>query len=323
MMKDTLIRIAKSMKQVRRMTTENPNKEFWLDRPFLSSVKINWETVIFVAILILAVISRFYDLGSRVISHDETSHVYYAWRLFKGMGYTHTPLTHGPFQFHVVALSYFFFGDNDFTARIPAALFSIATVLFLIRYRRYLGRYGFIAASIMMLISPYILYYGRYVRNEAFVGLFGLITIWAILRFMETGENRYMYWLTAATVLHYTTKETSFIYSAQALLFIGIVFIITITIPKWKNEMYKRWFMTALIAALVLLLFAGGSSIYGGWVESRMAVQISPENLDTISGVSPCRDLGTGDHRWFICCWGPRPFNPWSWMEGDPPEPCF
>ena len=72
-------------------------------------------------ILLLAVLSRFYDLGARVISHDETSHVYYAWRLFKGMGYSHDPITHGPFQFHFLALIYFLLGDNDYTARIPGS----------------------------------------------------------------------------------------------------------------------------------------------------------------------------------------------------------
>ncbi len=267
------------------MTNNNQQNDTWLDRPIFSTIKLNWETGLFAVILILAAISRFYILGARVISHDETSHVYYAWRLVQGMGYTHTPLTHGPLQFHLVALSYFFFGDNDFTARIPAALFSIATIIFLIRYRRYLGKYGFIVTSIMMLISPFMLYYGRYVRNEAFVGLFGLITIWAILRYLETGKPKFMYWLTAATVLHYTTKETSFIYSAQALMFLGLVFIFTITQPQWKNSIHKKWFLRALIIACVLLLVAAGAGLYGSRVEAQMALQANGENVEGITGI--------------------------------------
>ena len=60
-------------------------------------------------------------LGERVMSHDEVNHVWPSYDFFKGKGYAHNPVTHGPFQFHVVALSYFLFGDNDFPSRIPAA----------------------------------------------------------------------------------------------------------------------------------------------------------------------------------------------------------
>ncbi|MGD8751998.1 MAG: hypothetical protein PVG14_11275, partial [Anaerolineales bacterium] len=97
-------------------STSNKSINSWLDYPIFSKVEINWETIAFLVILILAIVTRFYDLESRVMSHDENSHVYYSWRLSRGEGYQHTPLTHGPLQFHMVALSYFLFGDNDFTS---------------------------------------------------------------------------------------------------------------------------------------------------------------------------------------------------------------
>jgi predicted membrane-bound mannosyltransferase len=92
-----------------------------LDLPFLSQITLNWETVLFATILVLAFTTRIYDLGIRVMSHDETSHVYFSWRLYKGEGYQHDPVTHGPLQFHLLALSYFLIGDSDFSARLPAA----------------------------------------------------------------------------------------------------------------------------------------------------------------------------------------------------------
>src|SRR5690606_26034096 len=120
------------------------------------------------------------------------SHVYYSWLLYRGQGYSHDPVTHGPLQFHLVALAYFLFVDNDLTARIPAVLFSIATVAFVWNYRRYLGKAGALVAMLLMTISPYMLYYGRYVRNEAFVGLYGVVMLWSILRYQETGRIRYL-----------------------------------------------------------------------------------------------------------------------------------
>ncbi|MEJ2447252.1 MAG: TIGR03663 family protein [Anaerolineales bacterium] len=225
----------------------------WLEKPIFSNWNISWEMVLFGVILLLAVLSRFYDLGARVISHDETSHVYYAWRLFRGMGYSHDPITHGPFQFHFLALIYFLLGDSDYTARIPAAITSVAAIIFLWRYRRYLGRWGTLAASLMFLISPFLLYYGRYTRNEAFVVLFGVVSIWAILRYLETSQPRFLYWLTAATVLHFTAKETAFIYTAQAMIFLGLVFISDLHKAAWPRLRLKKVFQAGIILAGVFL----------------------------------------------------------------------
>jgi predicted membrane-bound mannosyltransferase/sugar lactone lactonase YvrE len=224
-------------------------KTSWLDTAALLNINISWEMILFGIILLLAALSRFYDLGARVISHDETSHVYYAWRLFRGMGYSHDPITHGPFQFHFLALIYFLLGDSDYTARIPAAITSVATILFLWKYRRYLGKWGTLAAALMFLISPFMLYYGRYVRNESFVALFGVVTIWAILSYLETSAPKYLYWLTGATVLHFTAKETAFIYTAQAMVFLGLVFVLDVLKDEWEKSGYKRYFTGGIIGA--------------------------------------------------------------------------
>jgi len=141
------------------MQETSTNGRSWLDQPLSNLISLNWETILFSLLIILAIVSRFYDLESRVMSHDETSHVYFSWLFEQGRGYSHDPVTHGPFQFHVVALSYFMFGDNDFTARIPAALFSIATILFMWNYRQIIGRTGAIIAALLLIISPYLLYY--------------------------------------------------------------------------------------------------------------------------------------------------------------------
>ena len=245
------------------MQINNPidEKQSRLDQPIAPVFRMNWGLTIFTIIIILAFFTRIYDLGSRVMSHDETSHVYFSWLLYRGQGYAHDPVTHGPFQFHLVALSYFLFGDNDLTARIPAALFSIATVAFAWAYRRYLGRYGALIAALMLLISPFLLYYGRYVRNEAFIGLFFMLNIWAILRYFETGENKYILLLTLSMVLHFTTKETAFIYAAQTLLFLGLAFIQQVTNRKWENQGTQRSFLIFLIAGMAIFALSIGMTL--------------------------------------------------------------
>jgi uncharacterized protein (TIGR03663 family) len=252
--------------------TSVEKKESWLDKPFLSSVAFNWEFLIFLLILAVAIVTRFYDLESRVMSHDESLHTYFSWVLYKGNGFSHTPLMHGPLQFHLIAFTYWLFGDSDFTARIPVVLFSIASVWFVWwGFRRYLGRIGALAAAFLVVISPYMLYYGRYVRNESYVVLFGLLAIWAALRYLDTGEPRYTYALTLATVLHFTAKETSFIYAAQLMIFLGLLFLYQVNRRRWQIASDRRIFMAFLVIALALALAAGA---YG----------LLSRNLGTLSG---------------------------------------
>ncbi|NMC80112.1 MAG: hypothetical protein GYA59_12185, partial [Chloroflexi bacterium] len=124
------------------MKTSEKETSSWLDTP-LSNYLPRWniETLVVIVILALTIFTRFYHLDLRVMSHDEVNHVVPSWDLYRGNGYRHDPVTHGPLQFHLIALSFFMLGDNDFSARVPAALFSVAAVAFvLLAFRRYLGR---------------------------------------------------------------------------------------------------------------------------------------------------------------------------------------
>ncbi len=264
-------------------TTEAPRS--WLDRPVFARLMLNWESVLFALILLLAVVSRFYDLGTRVMSHDESLHTYYSWNLYRGAGFQHTPLMHGPLQFHLIALSYFLFGDGDFSARIPAALASVLTIAFLWAYRRYLGRVGTLVAAALMLISPYMLYYGRYTRNEALVALFGVVMLWAMLRYLETGAPRYLYWLSAALALHYTAKETAFIYQAQAMLFLGLWFVWQVLQRRWASESDRMRFGYALSGGLLLGIGGLGFSLVG-----RASAPLSA--TETATPLNPTQPVG-------------------------------
>ncbi len=245
----------------------------------MNQPKLRREHLLFALILMLAIVTRFYDLGARVMSHDESLHTHFSWNLATGKGYQHDPMMHGPFQFHVVALSYFLFGDNDATARIPAALFSIASVAFLWAYRRYLGKAGTLIAAFLFVISPYMLYYGRYVRNEAFVAFFGLVTLWATLRYLEGGEKRFLLVLSAVTALHLATKETGFIYTAQLLIFLGLVFLVRVLSQTWRKPHRRSLFLVMLLASLAFFGIAAGFMRLGQAstvVESTLAQPAAP-----------------------------------------------
>ncbi|HHY88981.1 MAG TPA: hypothetical protein GYA06_08695, partial [Chloroflexi bacterium] len=167
------------------VSTEKETATSWIDRPLTEAApRISLYTLAVVVILLLTAVSRFYHVDLRVMAHDEVNHVVPAYELYQGNGYRHDPITHGPFQFHALALSYFLLGDSDFSARVPAVLFSIATVAaVLLLYPRYLGRSGALVAGVLFMISPFMLFYGRYVRNEAFVAFYGVVMLYSVLRY--------------------------------------------------------------------------------------------------------------------------------------------
>jgi len=215
--------------------------------------RIKIREIVIALVIILAILSRVAGLGDRVMSHDEVNHVVPAFDLFSGRGYRHDPVTHGPLQFHLMALSYFLFGDNDFTSRLPHAIFSIATIVFVSTYfRKYLGKFGSIAAGILFTISPFMLFYGRYARNDAICVFLGITAIYGLLRYFESNEIKYLYYFSATMALNFTAKETAYILAAQLLIFLFILFIRDILLIRWTEKRSK-----IRIILMNILLIAG------------------------------------------------------------------
>ena len=218
----------------------------------------NLENVLALAIIALAVVSRFYNLDARVMSHDEVNHVVPSYDYYQGRGFRYDPVTHGPLQFNLIALSFTMFGDNDFTARIPVAVFSIATVAFAVfAYRRYLGRWGALASGVMILISPYLLYYGRYARNESFIVFWAVATIYAILRYLERGERWALWLFVLINALHFTDKATSYIFAAEELMFLGAYLVLRLLGRTWATSADRQRFWLSLGA---VALFGGAAA---------------------------------------------------------------
>ena len=154
----------------------------WLDQPIVKGVGLTREQGLYLLIIAACLVSRLAMLGFHVQSHDESLHTKYSWNLYAGQGFQHAPVYHGPFLFHATALSYALFGDTDFTARLPVALMGTLLVAFPYLLRRQIGRKGALAASALLLISPSITYYSRYIRHDIPVILWAMISIWSIFR---------------------------------------------------------------------------------------------------------------------------------------------
>src|SRR5574341_86656 len=273
----------------------NNEKNNWLERPIHPALPaITTEVAIFAGIILLAIITRFYNLGARVMSHDESLHTYFSWLLYRGQGYQHTPMMHGPWQFHLIALSYFLFGVSDFTARIPAALFSIATIGMVWYWRHYLGRIGALVAGFLLVISPYMLYYGRYVREDVYAAFSGVLLLYVVLRYFETGARKHLYWVTIALIIHFLDKETSFIYAAQLLLFLGVYFILRVTRKPWQqNSSLYRGFIIAFVIGIFIAALGAGFAFSNRQAQTLSGTETAaPANPTGVS--SPIGQSGEG-----------------------------
>ena len=236
-----------------------------------------WERIAFVAILLAAVFTRFYILGDRVMSHDEALHTKFSYYLYAGSGYRHNPMMHGPLLFHMTALNYFLFGVNDFVARIFPALLGVGIVLSPYLFRRWLGRAGTLIASLMLLISPSISYYNRYIRHDTPNMIVSILLLWVILKYLDDGKNRWLYALGAFFGLMYTTKETAYIYTLIYFVLLLAPFALNALTATWERP---RLFSAFMILMAILLVCAG---VYG---VALMQGEIVEQSLDANTRVA-------------------------------------
>ena len=227
-------------------------KRSFFDKPLAELLRLDWEKVVYLAIFLLAVVSRFWDLGTRAMSHDESLHALYSYYLYNGTGYEHNPMMHGPFLFHANALIYFLFGDTDYTARIMPAISGVIMVMSPLLLRRWLGRLGAVIASVMLLISPSILYYSRYIRNDIYIAVWTVLLIAALFHFIRSRKPAWFYLGAAALMLSLATKENAYIFG-----FIGLLFIVEIILWERLRQRNHLWLYIGTLALGVALLITG------------------------------------------------------------------
>ena len=184
--------------------------------------RVTVEQLAWAALIVLAGVSRFWDLAYRALMHDESIHTYYPWLLYRGDGYTHDPLSHGPFLFHANALVYFLFGDTDASSRFMPAIAGMLLVFapWLLRGAHHLGRFGALAAGIFFLVSPALLYYTRFIRHDPYTVVGTIFLLIAIFRFIERPQRRWLILGGAMLGFLYTNHEIVF---ALAALFAGLL----------------------------------------------------------------------------------------------------
>ncbi len=203
--------MARVMEESVQVDTDGCVRGAWLERPLLPSLRVSRWVVIYALLIVFIVLTRLWGLSTRAYSHDEAIHTWTSWQLFRGQGYVHDPIYHGPLLYHVTAGIYALFGDNDFTGRLGTSLGGIAIAMLPLALWRWLGTKGLLATTLLMAVSPVLMHRSRFIRHDHFAIVANLVLFIAILYHLERPRARYLYIVAAALMFSMAGKETSFI----------------------------------------------------------------------------------------------------------------
>lgn len=209
------------------------------------------ESFLWVLLLLLAAISRLYDLGSRTLHHDESIHTHFSWLLSDQGVYTHNPLSHGPFLFHANALIYTLLGASDVTSRVLPAITGILIVgmPWLLRGDRFLGRWGALTTSFLLLVSPTFVYYTRFIRHDPYMALGTLLLVASIFRYCESAQRRWMLLAFISVGVLLTNHELALATLLMFIVFFWIILLFT------KLDFLIPVHVITIVATLIAYVF--------------------------------------------------------------------
>jgi len=188
----------------------------WLGRAFgyLTRSTSGRYQAAFALLLVLALALRLWELSGRTMHYDEAIHLYYSWRLSNLEGFIHSPWMHGPLQIDLVAAFLRLFGDTDFSARLVYALFGAILVVLPYFLRHWLGRSGALVTGLLLAISPSLLYFSRFGRNDILMAVFAVSLFALLWHYAHDPRRRYLFMASAVLALAFSAKESAYILAA-------------------------------------------------------------------------------------------------------------
>ena len=191
---------------------------------FLSK-SFRFEGSIYLFIFVTGLLLRLYEIASRAMHHDESLHAYYSWELSQGSGLIHNPMLHGPLQMELTALIFFLLGDNDTTARLLYAFAGSVLILLPVLIRNSLGKYGAITTATLLAISPTMVYFSRFARNDILMAVFAFGIVIAMWKYLVSGNKKNLYIISALLALCFSTKESAYLIVAILGLYLTLTTI--------------------------------------------------------------------------------------------------
>ncbi|MCK9631318.1 MAG: TIGR03663 family protein [Methanoregula sp.] len=213
---------------------------------------------VFLLILIIAFILRFWQLDLKLLHHDEAIHSWFSFQLLTKNTWIYDPSYHGPFLYFVTAGMFSALGDSDLVARLLPVLFGFLLIplVYCIYRLGYIDRNQTLIVGLFIAISPDMIYFSRFLRHDIFMLFFTFLLIVTLFYYFERGQFRYVFIAAIATAGALCCKEEM----PALLLIIGSYFLISLWWGRYSlPQRGKRDFIifTLLVIALCCTLYTG------------------------------------------------------------------
>ena len=253
----------------------------WPSALWEALLRCGWLEASFFAVMVVALGLRLFELSGRTMHYDEAIHLHFSFKLANSAGgalgwpwifgtdYFHSAWMHGPFQIEMAAAIFTIFGDSDFTSRLGYALFGTALVGLPWFLRDHIGRRGALFAAVLLALSPALLYFSRFGRNDIIMMFWAVALFTLMWRYLhsqhESGQRRiYLYLASAVLAFMFATKETAYLLVA---IFGFILFLAALPgLWDWirgRAELVREGSETALFLLLITLTLPQWSAIIG------------------------------------------------------------
>jgi uncharacterized protein (TIGR03663 family) len=203
------------------------------------------------AVVIVAAFIRLYQLTIAPLHHDEAVNGNFLVALYRlgNSAYKYDPANyHGPSLFYfaliVTKLNGLLIrqeGLTTYAIKLVPAIFGVATVLLMLRLRRYLGAWGTLGAATLIALSPGAVYFSRYFIHEILFTFFTLAFVVTALDYRRTAKPLYLLLASASAALLVTTKETSIItLTVFALSYLCMKGFLALRKPPARKEQRRK-----------------------------------------------------------------------------------
>ena len=180
---------------------------------------------------------------------------------------------HGPFLYYVTAGMFALFGDSDFVARIIPALCGLLLIplVYAIFRLGYLDKKQTLVAALFLAISPEMVYFSRFLRNDIFIVFFTLLFLVALLYYFKKNSWEYAVFAGVAAGLGMCAKENMPI--VLAIFGVYVLYLLwsrKLTLPlAWK----KHFVLGAAVAVTLMALFYSSFGMHPevlahGWIDA-------------------------------------------------------
>ncbi|WKZ57510.1 MAG: TIGR03663 family protein [Bdellovibrionota bacterium] len=228
--------------------------------------------IVYALFIVIGLLLRWLQLDARPYHHDESLHGMYG-RYFYDFPdfhfYRYDPMLHGPFLYNLLRVVYSTVGDSNWAARSVITLLGSVFLFVPLLFRSYLSRTALLAITGYVALSPSLVYWSRFLRED-----FPVVAMWilmAIGALLAAPKFRALLIL-PAICLQISMKENAFVTFAilAGYLFFEVAFEAFRhttglgMFPQLRRILSLAWKTVAAIAAIVLLYEYGPSVLVAG-----------------------------------------------------------